>query len=131
MRLGKTDYIKPRHKIEQKKCEFENCGKTFKGSSCRKYCEEHRKPKYYTDLYKTPTKRKRKVLENVNQIIKHSFKEVKIIQGICQCEGCGKTFDILILPNIFTYPQYCPNHRNAFKRERFLATNGKTNNSIS
>lgn len=127
-------FFKPKVKTAKKKCEFKGCKEIFdglvSGSTHGKYCHEHRKAKYRKEIdkdkIKTP-KIKDKTISANNQIIKHSYKQPMVITCDCQC--CGKKFDVMIIQNTYTYPRFCEEHRNEYKRERFLA-NGKTNNSI-
>jgi hypothetical protein len=116
---------KPKFKTSMKQCEYEGCEEVFEGvsSGCNpsKYCKEHKKFKYHK---KTKMKKETKETISNNQNIKHSYKTATVIIGKCQLDGCGKDFEILVIPNIFVYPKYCPEHRNQFKRERFLQLNG-------
>jgi len=117
--------FKPTFKTTKKKCEYEGCNEEFKGIATGKYCPEHRKQKYrkFIDKEKIRKKKELKDATNPNQIIKHSYKTSIIIQGKCQLEGCGKDFEILVIPLTYTYPRYCEDHRNEFKRELFLKNN--------
>ena len=113
--------FKPKVKMVNKRCELEGCDIEFVGSITSKYCTEHRKSKYRKVIDKEKIEKKKELRKcNNNQIIKHSFNESKVIQGTCQLEGCGKSFEILLIHNTYIYPKYCPEHRNEFKRERFL-----------
>lgn len=125
-------FFKPVLKRGLKQCEFEGCTTTFmgviRGASPSKYCPEHGKPIYRKFIDKDKIKAKKKVVVNEdtsNQIIKHSYKLATVIIGKCQLNGCNKDFDILVIPNCFTYPKFCEEHRNKYKRERFNS-NGKT-----
>ena len=121
-------FIKPKFKKAKKKCAYAGCKKHFMGVSSgvnpAKYCETHRNPK--NRVIVTKERRKEVVGASSNQIIKHSYKLATVIQGKCQVEGCGRDFEILIIPNTYTYAKFCPEHRNEYKRERFLL-NGKVN----
>ena len=121
-------FILPKFKTAKKTCEFEGCTEVFMGVSSginpSKYCEEHRKQKYKKGVEKIKVKHPIKESISSNQIIKHSFKIATVIVGKCQLEGCGKDFEILVVPNTHIYPKYCEEHRNEFKRERFVEQHG-------
>lgn len=129
--LTKTKFIKPSLKRAKGICQFAGCKEEYDaviGGNPSKYCMEHRKREYRKIIDKDKLKKekpKKEIQEStVNQIIKHSYKHPLVVVGECQLEGCGQKFDILIVPNTYIYPRYCPEHRNEFKRKRFL--HGKT-----
>lgn len=130
--LTKAKFMKPSFKRAKRVCQFEGCKKEYdavvSGHNPSKYCNEHRKSKYRAIIDKDKpkvVKVKSDVKDsNVNQIIKHTYKQPIVVIGECQLEGCHSQFEILIVPNTYTYPRFCCEHRNEFKRERFL--HGKT-----
>lgn len=123
-------YCKPKLKRAKRMCQYEGCTTEYdaivSGHNPSKFCLEHRKAQYRKSKKKTEPSNivEKKKESSLNQIIKHSYKHPMVIVSECQLEGCRKKFDILIVPNTYTYPRFCPEHRNEFKRERFL--NGKT-----
>lgn len=106
----------------KKICQFPKCNETYLGTGHSKYCEEHRKIEYrkVIDQEKNEEEKEFRKLNNVNQIIKHSFTSCRIIKVICQT--CGKEFDVLMKPKVYVYPKYCELHRNEWKR-RLYETN--------
>lgn len=109
-------------KNHKKKCQFKDCGNEYYGTSKSKYCAEHRKPIYrkIIDFEKNQAKKKYIEENNPNQIIKHSFKEPKVIIQTCQNPVCKKEFEILIYPLTYVYPKYCSFCRNEYRRKRSL-----------
>ena len=124
--MQKKQIFKPTLKTAKKVCEFEGCGEEFQGVSNGgnkgKYCLEHRKQKYRKIIDKDKIKKKKEIkqLNNNNQIIKHSYRHPVVVKAKCQLEGCNKDFELMIIPITYTYPCYCPLHRNEYKRQRFL-----------
>jgi len=90
-----------------------------------KYCTEHKKRKYrkIIDAGKIEAKRAAAAALSPNQTLKHHYNEAIILSMKCQLPGCENEFEIKVFPNIFLYPKYCPEHRNEYKRQRFLETN--------
>ena len=107
-------------KIIKKECEFYDCFKTYEGTGHSKYCHEHRKQKYrkIIDAEKNEQRKEEQKLRNINQVIKHSNDECKIIKLICVT--CGKEFEVLMIPNVYVYPRNCEEHRNYYKRQLYL-----------
>jgi len=112
---------KKKEKLVEKTCAFPKCDKIFYGTGASRYCKEHRSRKYRKIIDKTVVK-KRKIINNLdtNQTIEHSYNEVQKVLFTCALEGCNNTFEVKIFPKIFVYPKYCAEHRNHYKRERFL-----------
>jgi len=96
-------------------CREPGCGKQYVGHPISKYCEYHRVLGNRT--------RKVQVYEKVNVknfVFDHNFTEVANIQRVCDVPGCGKEYAIKVLPKQHVYPRYCEEHRNDFKRQRFV-----------
>lgn len=110
MLLNKKVKVK---KYQISKCTYPGCEeKILSNGLAIRFCKEHKKAKY--------RKKKEEKKENENQKIKHSNNtSVKIISK-CQLDGCNNEFEIILLPRVYTYPKYCPEHRNEYKRKLFL-----------
>lgn len=115
-------------KLQEKKCAFPGCKKSFKGTGKSRYCPEHRKRKYrkIIDAGKKEAKLAEEEIKNPNQTLKHQYTDSIIVSMKCKLEGCNNNFDIKVIPNIFVYPKFCPDHRNEYKRNLFLKI-GKNN----
>lgn len=105
-------------KLKKKNCAFPGCNVEFIGRGKAKYCDEHRKAKYRKELYK----------KNDNDgdgivTIEHDEVYAKKISRECDLEGCDCEYDITLIPRLFEYSSFCPEHRNAYKRDRFLESN--------
>jgi hypothetical protein len=116
--------------LKERVCCFPDCGERFMGRGKTKYCDEHRKPEYRSALYSKP-KGESIIkdhsgnfihIDEVNLFIKHSYVEAHKFVQVCEC--CGETYPITVIPGQFTYPKYCQEHRNEYKRNRYLKTNG-------
>ena len=109
---------KKKQRYKEKKCAFPGCGDIFIGRGKAKYCEEHRLAKYRKILYK-----KNDNDGESNTIINHD--EISFTKSIriCDLDGCECEYTITLSPKITEYPKYCINHRNAYKRERFIIDN--------
>jgi len=120
---------KTHYKKFKKSCQFPDCEETFYSTAKGKFCDEHRKPVYrkVIDKEKNDLKRKIQTDNNPNQTIKHSFSEPKVIIQTCQLKGCNETFEILVLPRVFIYPQFCEEHRSEYKRSLFIKVKGNKN----
>ena len=110
---------KPPQKIKEKFCAFPGCGVSFMGVGKAKYCDEHRQPKYRKELYKRNDNN-----GETNTIIKHNHKQATQQTCVCGLDGCENEFTITLLPRLYEYTKYCPEHRNHFKREMFTKLNG-------
>ena len=100
---------KPKLKI----CREPGCGKEYIGHSISKYCEFHR-------ILKN-RKRKRYVREYDGiKKIHHKFNYVTKVVMKCELEGCNNEYLVDLYPKQQSYPKYCEEHRNEFKRFQFL-----------
>lgn len=109
-------------------CQFPGCGIPFMGIGKTKYCDEHKRTKYRSELYgRKPGETA--VFDNngewvpvnkINAHIKHSHVIATTIECTCALDGCGEPFRVMLLPNLYTYPLYCEKHRNEFQRNNFL-----------
>lgn len=107
-----------------KTCAFPGCDVQEYMTGRAIYCQEHRKRKYRSEIDKR--KKQERIIDeehnNPNQYIDHLYTESHKEIMNCALEGCYNTFEITILPRVYTYPKYCLLHRNAFKRQQFLNT---------
>lgn len=105
-----------REKLVKKTCCFEGCTTEFESTTKAKYCDEHRKSKYrrIIDREKILQKKQFIIDNNQNIIIEHDYTSPVEVRLICQC--CDEEYSIILYPNTFTYPKFCEDHRNEFKR---------------
>ena len=130
MQIPNVSHNRPQ-KIISRQCQFPGCDEVFTivGGGKDKYCPEHKKKKYRSELYSVP-----KDVSAVNDINGNPLhpKDVNVIKKfdctkafktelICEC--CKKPYDVLALPSESMYPKYCPEHRNEYKRNRYLLSN--------
>lgn len=109
----------PKNKRTRKKiemvCKYEGCNKIFYGICVAKYCEEHRKEKY----------RKRRIKATdpyeLNKVYKHKDIHSSVETWVCGLKGCCNTFEVRVYSNVDIYPKYCEEHRNEFKRDKYLS----------
>ncbi|MFP4520615.1 MAG: hypothetical protein ACLFQK_00570 [Fibrobacterota bacterium] len=109
---------KKHSKVVLKVCQEPGCGKEYLGHPITKYCEYHR--------VLSNRKRKKVVYEpvdNHNLVFKHKYIETTRMEFTCQLEGCNCKYTVDVIPRQFVYPKYCEEHRNAYKRERFIEMN--------
>ena len=102
-------------KLKEKICDFPGCEVIFIGRGKAKYCEEHRKAKYRKDLYKKN--------DNVGDgivVIEHSEVFAKPITRKCSLEGCNHEYELILIPRIFEYSNFCEEPRTEFKRKMFV-----------
>jgi len=111
-----------REKLHRKHCQFPGCKEYFMGTGKSKYCNEHRKRKYrkIIDAEKIARQKAEEEARNPNQIIHHEFTDSTKMKIRCALDGCENEFTIKVIPKVYVYPKYCKEHRNAFKRERFI-----------
>lgn len=102
-------------RLKKKICQFPGCGITFIGKGKAKYCEEHRKNKYRKDLYNQNDNDGSGIIR-----IEHSELYAKRIVRECELDGCSNKYEIVLLPRIYEYPRYCPEHMNIYKRKLFI-----------
>jgi hypothetical protein len=105
-------------KLKQKTCVFPECYVEFIGRGKAKYCEEHRKAKYRKELYK-----KNDNLGCGIVVIEHEEVYAKPIIRTCSLEGCNNEYEIVLIPRMYEYSNYCEEHRNEFKRTMFVKRN--------
>jgi len=106
---------KSRHSIKQekktKKCLHFGCEKEFIGLNRSKYCSEHN-TRWYRKV-RNVKQCDNNILINVNNIN-------IISKNICCSHwSCNKFYEILTSSDIKTYPKYCEDHRNKYKRGYF------------
>lgn len=106
-------YKRRQPKMKVKTCQYEGCGKEFIGHSVCKYCEFHR------DV-KNRKKRAKKKHVNENRIINHTNEGITPQELECGLDGCKNKYPVLLIPKQTVYPNFCPEHRNKFKRKMFL-----------
>jgi hypothetical protein len=103
-------------------CKFPGCSVKFRGIGPAKYCTEHQKAKHRKQINKVLLEKRaenEEPIEDANQKIKHDFITTQTLVQTCKLKGCENTFEIKIFPGTFTYPKYCPDHRNQYKRKLF------------
>jgi len=105
-------------RTKKKHCVFPGCDVEFIGMGKAKYCEEHRKAKYRKELYKKNDNDGGAIIN-----ITHSELHSTEVEMTCSLKGCNNTYSITLIPKLFEYSNYCPEHRNEYKRERFLREN--------
>jgi hypothetical protein len=105
-------------KLKKKNCAFPKCNVEFIGRGKAKYCDEHRKAKYRKELYKKNDNDG----EAITTIV-HDECYAKTIERECGLDGCEETFKITLIPRLGEYPNFCPDHRNPYKRSRFVKPN--------
>lgn len=99
-------------------CQYPDCNKEFYAVKVAKYCEQHRTKKYSNKLYKKPSVAfDIKEVEKENIYLKHDNFKVEIYEFNCAC--CNEPYRVKILPRLYIYPKFCPEHRNSYKRELF------------
>jgi len=108
-------FSRNKQKLRDKKCLFPGCGKEFIGHSVSKYCDFHRIIKNRIKYTK-----KEVIIDENNILIEHDCNNTEIRTCVCAVEGCGRNFDIMIIPKQNIYPKFCSLHRNPFKRKMFL-----------
>lgn len=110
--------------LRRKVCAFPGCKVVEKMTGKGIYCKEHRKRQYRKTIDADKVSNQRFAQEvrnlNQNQLIQHDYSESITMIIPCQLEGCRKEFEIQIYPKTFVYPKFCLEHRNPWKRERFL-----------
>jgi len=114
-------------KYIDKKCQFVGCTNIFLGSQFEKYCKD---PRCIEIRLLTRKKREVKIDPEVDNLILKSniygirLGNKKMLQLRCRAKDykgirCGKSFSILFEKGRDTYPKFCPNHRNTYKRKLF------------
>jgi len=121
--MPEISYYKLRYKV----CEFPECNVIYKGTGYSKFCQEHRKPEHRKIINKNNKKKKKEIADEhdipPNIIYKHNFE--KPVLAINKCALCGDEFEIMVMPGIFVYPVYCIEHRNKWKRKRYVSEEPK------
>lgn len=99
--------------IHTRVCQFQGCGREYKGHSLQKYCELHntiKKRGGWRPVYN---------IENANQIFDHSFTVPTKTVFTCALDGCRNTFEITVYPSQRLYPVFCEEHRQEHRRAHF------------
>lgn len=120
------DFVPPKRQNKDvpklKKCEFPGCETVEEMHYKAKYCQEHRKRKYRKVIDADKIKERKEATkiddDSPNQIINHNFIEGTSV--FLKCKACGEEFEVRMFPHLNIYPKYCPDHRNEFKRNRYL-----------
>ena len=102
-------------KIKEKLCSFPCCDTLFMAKGKGKYCCEHRKAKYRKDLYKKNDNTGLGII-----VIEHNELYATPIKRTCGLDGCENEYEIVLIPRLFEYTNFCEEHRNEFKRDMFL-----------
>jgi len=110
---------KRKRKVVEKVCQFPGCDKIYYGLSFSKYCEHHRQSHFVHKLCKKRGNRwyQRVDFPDETMIIKSKTCEHR--KQKCGLDGCSNTFKIYVQPSIKSYPKYCEEHRNEYKRKLF------------
>jgi hypothetical protein len=100
-----------------KQCQYPDCEEIFMGIGASKYCDLHQKPEYKKKLIQM----KDAILEaeyeefsKSNTTIHHAHDKATEIELVCPC---GQHFKTKLYPNVDTYPKYCEEHRNVYRRQ--------------
>jgi hypothetical protein len=112
-------------KMKLKTCVFPGCDVEFIGRGKAKYCEEHRKAKYRKELYKKNDNTGGGII-----VIEHDEVYAKPIIRKCNLVGCPNDYEIVLIPRLYEYSNYCEDHRNEFKREMFLKRNNSDTENL-
>ena len=113
---------KRKEKLKEKLCAYPGCEVIFFGTGKSKYCPEHRQKKYRAVLDKhiIEERERRRIEENPNQAIKHSYIDAQTLKLVCDVPECCNEFEIKIIKGVYVYPKYCPEHRNEHRRNMFI-----------
>lgn len=116
-----------RSSLKRRVCAFEGCNRTFLSSGpMAKYCSEHINNDFIVKRYQRKTKEKHDIEFNKNnKRINHNY--FYATKEIHKCECCGIEYEILVLPRQFNYPKHCEEHRNEYKRNRYIQKYGVLN----
>lgn len=119
-------------KLSWKPCEFFGCTNTFYGSQFQHYCIDERCKLARQDNWVDGKKYIDPDVKNIilsKSLFNKKIKSGSAIKIKCRAKNgdnhrCSKTFIIVYDKNKEIYPMFCPEHRNAFKRKRFLLKQG-------
>ena len=110
-----------------KTCQFIGCTNVFRGSQFEKYCKD---PRCVELRLAARKKRENKIDSDVdNLVLKEDIYSIKLgnkrmLNLRCRARDhngirCDKKFSILFEKGRDTYPKFCPDHRNTYKRKLF------------
>ncbi len=116
---------KKKKRLKHKVCQEPGCGREFIGHPIAKYCELHRNISNRTRKVKTY-----EAVDVKNFIFKHAFTEVTTIEFPCRLPKCNQKYAVKLFPKQYIYPKFCLEHRNEFKREKFMKENGITEEEL-
>jgi hypothetical protein len=126
MKIPKDKSKRKRNEIlKTKKCSFPGCEVTFEGTGKSKYCLEHCLKKYRKIIDEDKNNKEKLKLLSSNQLIEHDYITPVVLDLKCALEDCNNHFEIILLPRVNVYPQYCEAHRNVYKRTFFVQNRNK------
>jgi len=116
----------PRNKVME--CKFVGCANSFvQTHHNQEYCSDKRCIEIRNAAR---TREYRKDPDVDNLIIKDKFESGRIILVQCHASGvngrCDHLFQIIFDRTRKTYPKFCPQHRNAYQRNRFQTVRVET-----
>ena len=91
------------------------CGRPVYGGGQMKWCPECRAERHR----RSNRKHYWRVPRKVNQILE-PCRAGETRQYTCALDGCTKEFEVRVWPFVRIYPKYCEEHRNEYKRKRFI-----------
>ena len=112
---------KKKEVVKLKQCSNPKCGKEYWGHPISKYCEACREAKIGILLSRDRKKERKKIQvhESNNREFKHMYAYPTDVLFTCALDGCQNEFLVKVLPKLFVYPNYCQDHRSAFRRVEF------------
>lgn len=122
------EIAKSRKKMSWKECAYPFCSNTFYGSQFQKYCNDDR----CNEMRQAARPRVRKKdKEADNRIIPKIVlsRAISMKKGTlwlsCKARDasgkkCGKRFSVNLNARQSVYPKFCEEHRNAYKRKRYM-----------
>jgi hypothetical protein len=122
------ELAKSRKKMAWRECAYASCSNTFYGSQFQKYCNDSR-CKEMREAAKPRVRKKDKDADNrvIPKIV--LFRAISMKKGTlwlkCQARDasgkrCGKRFSVNLNARQSVYPKFCEDHRNAYKRKRYM-----------
>lgn len=60
-----------------------------------------------------------------NRLILHNFACSRTQELVCDLEGCGATFEVVLVPGQIVYPRWCERHRTEHRRRSTSGFGGK------
>ena len=124
MRLESIKEHKKHNAHSKKKygvCQLPNCDKEFFGDINQKYCDDHKGVENIN--YRKSILKGFEEKEKLNHYFTSSdFRDTPYIREF-KCDCCNKPYKFLVSRDRKVYPRFCSEHRNRYKRERYLNLN--------